>query len=112
MFQFLNNNQLTFDVYTSANTDIFVLNESQHPYSQEPSFLRFLLNRIISFPTSKQAYNRVIEYINKFAVYSGYPNDTVINLVRKLKFKKCLETSSTLSTTFDLTQNCLDSYFI
>lgn len=66
--------------------------------------LNFLVNRLLTFPLTKERFEKERKIIQNVARWNGFEVDIVNQIIRKQKFKKLVQNSTTFQTTPDSTK--------
>lgn len=91
------NNKIEIDIYRKeTNVNRFITMDSNHCFQHKTAAFNFLIHRLLSFPLSKDRYEKELKLIKDIAEYNGFSREIVGNLIRKLKFKNDVRNSTSL----------------
>ncbi|KAJ8961586.1 hypothetical protein NQ317_013064 [Molorchus minor] len=94
-----NQNNLEFDIYRKDTSTLrYIPNDSHHCYQHKMASLNFLIHRLLSFPLSKERFEKERKLIKDIAKINGYSENCVDRLIMKRTFKETLRNSSTFQT--------------
>ncbi|KAJ8976828.1 hypothetical protein NQ317_011824 [Molorchus minor] len=94
-----NQNNLEFDIYRKDTSTLrYIPNDSHHCYQHKMASLNFLVHRLLSFPLSKERFEKERKLIKDIAKINGYSENCVDRLIMKRRFKETLRNSSTFQT--------------
>ncbi|KAJ8980435.1 hypothetical protein NQ317_002078 [Molorchus minor] len=93
-----NQNNLEFDIYRKDTSTLrYIPNDSHHCYQHKMVWsLNFLVHRLLSFPLSKERFEKERKLIKDIAKINS--KNCVDRLIMKRRFKETLRNSSTFQT--------------
>lgn len=92
-----NNNNLEIDIFRKdTNVNKFITADSNHSFQQKMASFNFLIHRLLSFPLTKDRYQKELSLIKDIARYNGYSSEIVASIIRKHKLKKQIHDSTCL----------------